>query len=48
MNKILMILDAVTECMFVICVTLAAARFDMHGLLWWFVLLPILRAYRGK
>lgn len=48
MNKALKILDAITECVFVVCVTMAAIHFRMTGLLWWFVMLPILRAYRGK
>lgn len=48
MNKTIKILDAVTECVFVICVTMAAIHFNMYGLLWWLVMLPVLRAYRGK
>lgn len=48
MNKTLKIFDAVTEGVFVVCVTLAAMHFNMPALLWWFVIVPILRAYRGK
>lgn len=47
MSKFVKILYLVTECVFIVCVTLAAMHFHKTSLLWWYLLTPVLRAYRG-
>jgi hypothetical protein len=47
MSKSVKILNLVVEIVYIICVTLAAMHFNRIGLLWWYVLVLFLRAYRG-
>ena len=48
MNKIEKLFYIATDCVYIVCVTLAAMRFHNATLLWWYVLVLFLRAYRGK
>ena len=47
MSKSEKILYLVVECVYIACVTLAAISFGKIGILWWYVLVLFLRAYRG-
>ena len=47
MNKIEKFLYIVAEIVYIICVTLAAMHFNNTALLWWYLLVLFLRAYRG-
>ena len=47
MNKILLLLNAVTECVYIVCVTYAAIHFERIGLLWWYILVLFLRVAWG-
>lgn len=47
MNIILLLLNALTECVYIACVTLAAIRFEKVGLLWWYILVLFLRVAWG-
>lgn len=41
------LLHLAADCVFFACVTLAAMHFHSTNLLWWYVLVLLLRAYRG-
>ena len=47
MNKIEKLFYITTECIFIVCITLAAMHFNNTALLWWYLLVLFLRAYRG-
>ena len=47
MSKIEKLLYIITEIVFIVCVTYVALYFHNAALLWWFVLVLLLRAYRG-
>lgn len=47
MSKTVKIIYLLTECVYIACVTLAAMHFHNTALLWWYVLVLFLRAYRG-
>lgn len=47
MNKILLLLNAITECVYIVCVTYAAIHFGKIGLLWWYILVLFLRVTWG-
>lgn len=47
MSKIEKLFYIFAEIVYIVCVTLATIHFDNTGLLWWFVLVIFLRAYRG-
>ena len=47
MNKIEKLLYTLTEIVYIVCVTYAAIHFGKIGILWWYVLVLLLRAYRG-
>ena len=47
MNKIEKLFYIATECIYIVCVTLAAMHFNNTALLWWYLLVLFLRAYRG-
>ena len=47
MNKIEKLFYISAEIVYIICVTLAAMHFGRIGILWWYVLVLFLRAYRG-
>lgn len=47
MSKSVKILYLIVEAVFIVCVTLAAMHFNNTALLWWYVLVLLLRAYQG-
>lgn len=47
MNKIEKFLYILAEIVYIVCVTLAAIHFNSAAILWWYVLVLLLRAYRG-
>ncbi len=47
MSKTVKILYLFVEIVYIVCVTLAAMHFHSTNLLWWYVLVLLLRAYRG-
>lgn len=47
MSKSVKILYLAIECVYIVCVTLAAMHFNSAAILWWYVLVLLLRAYRG-
>ena len=47
MSKTVKILYLLVEIVYIVCVTLAAMHFGRTGILWWYVLVLLLRAYRG-
>ena len=48
MSKTVKIIYLLTEAVYIACVTLAAMHFHNAALLWWYVLVLFLRAYRGR
>ena len=40
--KRLMIINAVIDCLYIVCVTVAAISFQKSDLCWWYLLLPFL------
>ena len=47
MSKSLKLLYLATEAVYIACVTIVAMHFNNTALLWWYVLVLFLRAYRG-
>lgn len=47
MNKIEKLFYIAVEIVYIVCVTFVAIRFNNTSLLWWYVLVLFLRAYRG-
>ena len=47
MSKIEKLFYIFAEIVYIACVTLAAMHFGRIGILWWYVLVLFLRAYRG-
>lgn len=47
MSKSVKILFLAVEIVYVACVTIAAMHFNNTAILWWYVLVLFLRAYRG-
>ena len=47
MNKIEKFLYITAEIVYIVCVTYAAMYFHNAALLWWYVLVLFIRAYRG-
>lgn len=48
MSKLEKLFDITAEIVFILCVTLSAINFNNSTLLWWLMLVPFLRAYRGR
>ena len=48
MNKITNLLYLTADIVFIVCVTYAAMYFGKTSILWWYVLVLFLRAYRGQ
>lgn len=48
MSKAVILINAFAEIVYIVCVTVAAMHFNSIGILWWYILVLILRAYRGK
>ena len=47
MNKIVEFFYIAAEIVYIVCVTYAAIHFKNTAILWWYVLVLFLRAYRG-
>lgn len=43
MNIIFLLLNAITECVYIACVTYAAVHFEKISILWWYVMVLLLR-----
>lgn len=48
MSKSVKILYLIVEIVYIACVTLAAIHFDKISILWFYLLVILLRAYRGR